>query len=413
NVAQPSQLISFNPTSQLPLKLQDSSNYCTWKSQVITLLFGYDLLGYVDGSLPFPSVHIQDGANNAFPNPAFKLWQRQDSLVRNAIMASVNPTIASLIAHAATAKHAWEILQTTYANKSQSRIFSLRDTLANLKRDSRSISKYVKDIKSISDDLASSGSPLANEELVIKILSGLGSEYKELSAAIRARDNPISFEELYDKLLAHEMFIKHSEPKLENPIISAQLHKKSAYPNSKSRNYNPSNNRRGPIQNTSTNQRANSFQNSNSFHPNNRSNQQRVQCQLCDKFGHITKVCRSKSHSALEAQANLTNRLSYASNPANNWIVDSGASHHITNNSQSLQAATEFPGTDEIIVGDGKTIPITHIGHTTLSSSHNSFKLRNVLCSPYKKKKLISVAQFCRQNLTSIEFFPYSFLVKD
>ncbi|XP_019232816.1 PREDICTED: uncharacterized protein LOC109213471 [Nicotiana attenuata] len=221
NIAQPSQLISFNPASQFPSKLQGSSNYCTWKSQVITLLFGYDLLGYVDGSLPPPSVQRQDGANNEYPNPASKLRQRQDSLVHNAIMASVDPTIASLIAHAATAKHAWEILQTTYANKCQSRIFSVRDTLANLKRDSRSISEYMKDIKSISDDLAPSESPISNEELVIKILSGLGSEYKELSAAIRARDNPISFEELYDKLLAHEMFIKNSEPTLENPIITA------------------------------------------------------------------------------------------------------------------------------------------------------------------------------------------------
>nr|XP_016460304.1 PREDICTED: uncharacterized protein LOC107783797 [Nicotiana tabacum] len=204
-------------------------------------------------------------------------------------MASVDPTIASLIAHVATAKHAWEILQTTYANKSQSRIFSMRDTLGNLKRDSRSISEYMQDIKSISDDLASSGSPLSNEELVIKILSGLGSEYKGLFVAIRDRDNPISFEELYDKLLAHEMFIKNLEPKLENPIITAQFHKKSTNPHSKFRNSNPSNNRRDPIQTTSTNQRTNSFQNSNSFHPNNYSNQQRVQSQLCDKFVHIAK----------------------------------------------------------------------------------------------------------------------------
>nr|XP_009612675.1 uncharacterized protein LOC104105917 [Nicotiana tomentosiformis] len=167
-------------------------------------------------------------------------------------------------------------LQTTYANKSRSLIFSLRDTLANLKRDSRSISEYMKDIKFISNVFASSGSPLSNEELFIKMLSGLGSEYKELSAAIRTRDNPISFEELYDKLLAHEMFIKHSEPKLENPIITAQFHQKSTNPHSKSRNSNPSNNRKGPMQNTSTNQHTNSFQNSNSFHPNNRNNQQRV-----------------------------------------------------------------------------------------------------------------------------------------
>nr|XP_009760241.1 PREDICTED: uncharacterized protein LOC104212624 [Nicotiana sylvestris]XP_016496742.1 PREDICTED: uncharacterized protein LOC107815641 [Nicotiana tabacum] len=174
-------------------------------------------------------------------------------------MASINPTISSLVAHAATAKHAWENLQTTYANNYQPRIFSLCDTLANLKRDPRSISEYMKDIKSISDNLASSGSPLSNEDLIIKILSGLESEYKELSAAIRARDNPILFEELYDKLLAHEMFIKHLVPKLENPIITAQVYQNSANPNSKSRNYNPRNNRKGPIQKTSTNQSTNSF----------------------------------------------------------------------------------------------------------------------------------------------------------
>nr|XP_016454101.1 PREDICTED: uncharacterized protein LOC107778366 [Nicotiana tabacum] len=172
---------------------------------------------------------------------------------------SDDPTISYVIARAATAKHAWKILQTTYANKSQLCNFSLHDTLANVKQDSRSISEYMKDIKFILDNLASSGSPLSNEELVIKILSGLVSEYKELSTAIRARDNPISFEELYDKLLVYEMFIKLSDPKLENPIITAQFHKKSANTNSKFRNYNPSNNSRGSILNTSTNQRTNSF----------------------------------------------------------------------------------------------------------------------------------------------------------
>ena len=71
----------------------------------------------------------------------------------------------------------------------------------------------MREIKSIADDLACIGSPVNSDEVVIKVLSGLGAEYKELYATIRALDNPITFEELFDKLLEQEMFIKHSDLK--------------------------------------------------------------------------------------------------------------------------------------------------------------------------------------------------------
>nr|XP_016446808.1 PREDICTED: uncharacterized protein LOC107771863 [Nicotiana tabacum] len=215
NVIQPTQMISFNPPSKLSIKLMGSSNYLTWQAQVTTLLFRYDLLSYIDGTSVIPPVCIADDKGSQLPNPTYKLWPRQDNLVRSAIMASVDPSIAPLMSQAATAKNVWDSLQTTYANKSQARIFGLRELLSNIKRDSKSISDYMKEIKSIADDLAASGSPLINAELVIKVLSGLGAEYKEISAAIRAHDNPISFEKLFDKLLAHEVFVQHSESKNE------------------------------------------------------------------------------------------------------------------------------------------------------------------------------------------------------
>ncbi|XP_015161991.1 uncharacterized protein [Solanum tuberosum] len=158
-------------------------------------------------------------------------------------MASVDATIAPLIAHASSAKEVWDILQTTYASKSHSRIFSLRDTLANVKRDACLISDYMREIKSIADDLAYSGSPVNSEELIIKVLSGLGPEYKELSTTIIACDNPITFEVLVDKLLAQEMFIKDSEPKVDTPMITAQLHQHSTNNGPKNRQPNSSNSR--------------------------------------------------------------------------------------------------------------------------------------------------------------------------
>ena len=134
-------------------------------------------------------------------------------------MASIDHSIAPLIAHASTAQQAWDILRTTYANKSQSRIFGLREILSNLCHDSKPVANYMREIKYLADDLAASGSPLNNEELVIKVFSGLGSDYKELSVAICARDNPIFFKKLYDKLLAHEVLLKHSESKQESLVL--------------------------------------------------------------------------------------------------------------------------------------------------------------------------------------------------
>ena len=47
----------------------------------------------------------------------------------------------------------------------------------------------------------------------MKILSGLGLEFQAVSTAIRAMDSPLTYEELYDKIIDHELFLKHEELK--------------------------------------------------------------------------------------------------------------------------------------------------------------------------------------------------------
>jgi len=64
-------------------------------------------------------------------------------------------------------------------------------------------------------------------------------------------------------------------------------------------------------------------------------------------------------------------------------------------------------------MGDGNKIPISHTGSTKLNASNNVFKLTHTLCAPSIKRKLLSVSKFCQDNLKSIEFFPFNFVVKD
>lgn len=72
-----------------------------------------------------------------------------------------------------------------------------------------------------------------------------------------------------------------------------------------------------------------------------------------------------------------------------------------------------YNGLEEATMGDGNKIPITHTGSTQLHASNTAFKLSNTLCAVDIKRNLISVSKFCQDNLTSVEFFPYDFYVKN
>ena len=163
-------------------------------------MHGHNLYSFLDGSFLIPPKTITQN-DGELENPQYKVWFRQDQLIQNALMASIDAPIASQIVAAATSKKAWDSLHKSFANKSQTCIFSLRDMLGKISKESKSIADYLREIRSIVDELTTARAPISNEELIVKILSGLGPEYREISAAILARDSPISYEELFDKLV--------------------------------------------------------------------------------------------------------------------------------------------------------------------------------------------------------------------
>lgn len=92
------------------------------------------------------------------------------------------------------------------------------------------------------------------------------------------------------------------------------------------------------------------------------------------------------------------------------WILDSGASHHVTNDIANLSLHAPYDGTEELLVGDGTGLSITHIGSIEFS---NSIVLNNVLVVPTITKNIISLSQLCLDNNVSINFSQNFFCVKD
>lgn len=188
-------LISLNASSQIPFKLvKNGENYSSWKSQMTNLLFGYGLLGFVDGTYPSPQKTDSE----------YHLWTHQDRLMLLEIQATVHSTICPTINNCTTSTEAWNKLETSFANRSNTRMFSIMSSLMTNKKEGKTVATYMSRVKSITDDLVAIGHPLSDAQIMSYTLNGLGEDFKELTAAVRVRDTPITFEDLYDKLLDEE-----------------------------------------------------------------------------------------------------------------------------------------------------------------------------------------------------------------
>ena len=62
---------------------------------------------------------------------------------------------------------------------------------------------------------------------------------------------------------------------------------------------------------------------------------------------------------------------------AKTWLIDSGASDHITASSNNLNPQVPYQGQDQVSIG-----PIQNIGNANLHIKFHKFQLRNVLHVP-------------------------------
>ena len=274
---------------------------------------------------------------------------------------------------------------------------------------SESITEFLQNVKARADELALFGSPFDNDDRTDKILETLGDDYKELVRAVQGRDTPISFEELHEKLLNFEATLNITRLQTAFPITAHV----STHTNNNWRNSNNYANQSS----TNTNRSPRQPQN------NNLNRQQRPYlgfCQLCRIQGHTAKKCPSYKLQPIQpTDTSKTTpwqpKTNYAAttNNSQNWLLDNGASHHVTSDLENLSLHNPYDGNDDMMIGDGTELQTTHTGSTTLTFPHKIFKLNNVLYVPSMKRNLISIHQFCNTNNAATEFLPNTFSVKD
>jgi histone deacetylase 1/2 len=92
------------------------------------------------------------------------------------------------------------------------------------------------------------------------------------------------------------------------------------------------------------------------------------------------------------------------------WFPDSSATNHLTPDSSNLMTKTEYTGNTKILMGNGSSIDIDHIGSSSLMANDDStvLTLSQLLHAPHISKNLMSVHKFAKDNNVYFEFHPNS-----
>ncbi|KAM1411727.1 hypothetical protein ACFXTH_024342 [Malus domestica] len=428
-----------NIGSMVPIKLK-RTNYLPWRALFAPILRRYKLLGLIDGTEPCPAPLLPDRSMN----PEFEQWFEKDQNLLIWLNSTLSEDLIPFTVGVSTSRELWQKLEQRFGGVSDAHVHQLRSRLHSIQKGHQSISEYLQQIKEISDSLTAAGAPISDRDLIAATLHGLPDEFESFIDSIMLRLSSTSLDELHGLLLTKELSIarrKHTgSSSVTEPfqVFSAQsqapLLPTPAYPPPLQSSFRYNSNR-GRQNRTFHRSNRNRNTNRGFFNGNPRGSQNyphgsksnysgfssssgtNTQCQICGSTSHEAIDCFDRMNPDIFGRvppAKLAALCAhYSSKPSPSWLLDSGATSHITNDIANLSVSSPYTGEDKVYVGDGKGLCIKNVGSSYLHTPHTAFTLSNVLHVPHMKHNLLSAYQFLKDNDCSITLDPDGSTVKD
>jgi hypothetical protein len=209
----------------------------------------------------------------------------------------------------------------------------LKEELTLIQRGNRTITDYLHTVKTLADEIAIIDQPLSDDDLTLHILYGLGADFREIVAPIRAREKSLTFEEFHDLLIGHETYLRRLEAATQQLVIFVNYTnrtKQSPHSSYSPRRFDKKQWAIPPIKThenrwvsqgqSPTYSPDNRWASYGSNQPNRINHRYRPRFQICDHLGHTAKTC-SKFNSNT-ATINCTQTSNAMDKP---WLLNSGA----------------------------------------------------------------------------------------
>ncbi|XP_071683216.1 uncharacterized protein [Lolium perenne] len=391
-------------TSTITVRL-DRTNYLLWRTQVVPNIAGQGWYGFLDGSCTAPPSTITTGTGDAAvtqPNPAYANWWYTDQRILGILLGSMSEEILGQMVGRHTASAVWACLTSMFSAQNRAGIRQIRRQLTTMKKKDLTAAEYFSKMKGFADAMAMVGSPISDDELIDYIVVGLGSQFESLQASLtvlNAAGNSLTVSEFYAMLLSCEaMHVQNTETS-EFSSSANSAARRGDQGRSGGRPFdNASNNNRnggrpnggqqggggsnhnggggnhnggggnhygGGQQNYRGNRNGGGGQGNGSNTGGGAGNggggggrrRTRCQCQICGIWGHDALICRNRFNQVYQADEQRSGN----SSANHTWIMDSGATDHLTHDMERLNMHERYHGTDQVQVANGKAIQHTDL----------------------------------------------------
>ena len=353
-------------------RLDGAENFSPWKER-ITVLFKEQKLWDIIGASATITVPTDAALKADFDN--------KDIKAQRILLDSIKDHVIPHVTGKSYAFEMWAALCTLYQSKNQNRKMVLREKLRNAKMtEIDTVSSYLTKITQIRDELGASGEKVEDEELVRHALNGFTTKWHSFVKGVVARDKLPDWTRLWDDFVQEES-------------------------------------REGTFQGTQSSEENVALAVTGKGKKKREKDLSKIRCFLCNKMGHFASQCPnaekkkkgkvSESDStALAAIADFGKTFdeefsltSIATSVGsctkifdNDWLIDSGATKHMTDTQSKFISVTELDPGHFVKQGDSVRA-IRGIGSVRFKLCFGKIlDLNGVLFVPELRTSLISVS---------------------
>nr|CAD1835675.1 unnamed protein product [Ananas comosus var. bracteatus] len=161
---------TINVANFVTLKLNDN-NYLLWETQVVSPIESQDLLGFLMGETIAPPKMSTSESGATVNNPDYTSWVRTDRLVKSWIVGTLSEEVLGHAVGLQTAAEVWTALTNYFKQSSIAREFDLLAQLQHIRKGNNPLPTYLRNFKSICDQLHAIGKPVSDSTKVFSYQS--------------------------------------------------------------------------------------------------------------------------------------------------------------------------------------------------------------------------------------------------
>ncbi|KAG8502477.1 hypothetical protein CXB51_000392 [Gossypium anomalum] len=347
-------------------------NFLLWKHQILLILEGYELEGFVLGTVAVPPAFLADSDGQIVENLVFLAYKKQDKFLASWLLSTVTNEVLVHLTTAKTSFDVWTTIERRFGTTSTLKISSMRHALYSIKKSNLTITEYVSKVKTLCDNLTAVGSLVTEAEQVSVILAGLSVEYE--SVCVFASASPISLDMLTDMLLDCEarQLVLLTEVPIQANLATRSFDHVDGSKFSQSQETKHWHKKLGQ-----------GWSRGRSRGGGRSWSRSRPQCQLYGKFSSTSPCSSAHCCSSFSPSTAVSHpvppRASTSFTSDQLWYPDYGTTNHITPEASNLTSASPYTGTSHVTMGNGESIPITNVRLSTLLASSKLLRLQNVL----------------------------------